>query len=148
MPSVPGLRSAYDKVGRLVYFGRMLDKIRLHAAGKLPSDYQPNLGSAMPAGFDGRCCRFLRVNYDDLKARTLAGGTDDEILRWAEQIGGVRTDEECEVWNAFMTKRGWRDARTALLRQQVVEYGLSGKPVETTFDLFDFDEGRGARTQF
>ncbi len=35
MPSVPGLRSPYAKVGRLVYFGRMLDKIRLHAAGRL-----------------------------------------------------------------------------------------------------------------
>ena len=47
---VPGLRSPYLKVGRLVYFGRMLDKIRLHAAGKLPeADYGANLGK----GFDG-----------------------------------------------------------------------------------------------
>jgi hypothetical protein len=44
MPYVPGLRSPYDKVGRLVYFGCMLDKIRLHAIGKLPPDYQSNLG--------------------------------------------------------------------------------------------------------
>ena len=35
MPNIPGLRSTYAKVGRLVYFGRMLDKIRLHAAGQL-----------------------------------------------------------------------------------------------------------------
>ena len=28
MPNIPGLRSCYDKVGRLIYFGRMLDKIR------------------------------------------------------------------------------------------------------------------------
>jgi len=35
---VPGLRSPSAKVGGLVYFGSMLDKIRLHAAGKLPSD--------------------------------------------------------------------------------------------------------------
>ena len=39
MPNIPGLRSCYDKVGRLIYFGRMLDKIRLHAAGQLPPDY-------------------------------------------------------------------------------------------------------------
>jgi len=40
MSHVPGLRSPYVKVGRLVYFGRMLDKIRLHAAGRLPvADY-------------------------------------------------------------------------------------------------------------
>src|SRR5512142_746966 len=55
MPHVPGLRSCYAKVGRLVYFGRMLDKIRVQAAGRLPAEYQPNLG----AGFDRRCCGFL-----------------------------------------------------------------------------------------
>ena len=37
MPHVPGLRSVYAKVGRPVYFGRMLDKIRLHAEGRLPA---------------------------------------------------------------------------------------------------------------
>ncbi len=46
MPNVPGLRSCYDKVGRLIYFGRMLDKIRLHAAGQLPPAYDENLGDA------------------------------------------------------------------------------------------------------
>src|SRR5688572_6134665 len=44
MPHVPGLRSCYAKVGRLVYFGRMLDKLRLHAAGQLPAEYVNNLG--------------------------------------------------------------------------------------------------------
>ena len=34
---IPGLRSPYDTVGGIVQFGRMLDKIRLHAAGKLPA---------------------------------------------------------------------------------------------------------------
>jgi gluconokinase len=31
---IPGLRSPFDQVKGLVYFGRMLDKIRLAAAGK------------------------------------------------------------------------------------------------------------------
>ena len=44
MPHVPGLHSCYAKVGRLVYFGRMLDKIRLYAAGQLPAEYVANLG--------------------------------------------------------------------------------------------------------
>ena len=51
--NVPGLRSAYDQVGGIVHFGRMLDKIRLHAAGKLPADYRENLG----IGFDGAVCK-------------------------------------------------------------------------------------------
>jgi hypothetical protein len=46
MLQVPGLSSSYDKVGSLVYFGRMLDKNRLHAISKLPAEYQTNLGDA------------------------------------------------------------------------------------------------------
>jgi gluconokinase len=139
MAHVPDLRSPYIKVGRLVYFGRMLDKIRLHAAGRLPvADYAPNLGK----GFDGRCCKFLRVNYDELKARTLAGGTDEEILTWAHERGGARTDEECEIWNGFMTKRGWRDVGAEILAKRVKESALEAAPIMTMFDYLDFDEGR------
>jgi len=140
MPNVPGLRSPYVKVGRLVYFGRMLDKIRLHARGALPAaDYAANLGK----GFDGRCCSFLRVGYDELKARVLAGGASDEqLLAWALEKGGARTDEECEIWNGFMMKRGWRDAGAEILAKRIAESHLEGKPVMTMFDYLDFDEDR------
>jgi gluconokinase len=140
MPNVPGLRSPYHKVGRLVYFGRMLDKIRLHAAGKLPeADYVANLGK----GFDGRCCNFLRVQYDELKARVLKGDlSDEQLLAWADERGGKRTDEECEVWSGFMAKRGWRDAGADVLTRRIKESSLEAKPVLTMFDYLDFDEGR------
>ena len=143
MSPVPGLRSPYDKVGRLVYFGRMLDKIRLHAAGRLPADYIPNLGDTKPGMFDARCCAFLRVRYDDLKARVLAGAvTDEQLLAWCFACGDARTDEECYVWNCFMMKRGWRDDARPRLQQRIAEYGLAGKPIETFFDFLDYDEGR------
>jgi len=142
MPHVPGLRSPYSKVGRLVYFGRLLDKIRLHAAGKLPAEYHDNLGEPRPPLFDARCCRFLGIPYATLSARVLAGGTDDELLAWAEQSGTAHTDDDCNVWNRFMTKIGWRDDRSELLRQRIAEFGLTGKPIETFFDLLDFDERR------
>jgi gluconokinase len=142
MPSVPGLRSPYVKVGRLVYFGRMLDKIRLHAAGKLPAEYQANLGDTRPNLFDARSCRFLGVSYADLAARTLQSGTDEELLAWCHARGTPRTDDECNAWNCFMMKIGWRDARSTVLQERIREYGLAGKPIETFFDLLDYDEGR------
>ena len=138
MPSVPGLRSCYDKTGRLVYFGRMLDKIRLQAAGRLPADYVGNLGK----GFDARCCSFLGVDYPTLKDRVLQGGTNEEILAWGHERGGPRTDDQCLLWNCFLMKRGWRDDVTATLRERIVQYGLVGKPIETFFDLNEYDEGR------
>jgi carbohydrate kinase (thermoresistant glucokinase family) len=142
MPHVPGLRSPYAQVGRLVYFGRILDKVRLHAAGQLPAEYVANLGDSQPGMFDTRCCRFLGVSHAELTARTLQGGSDAEILAWAHTRGTPRTDEECEVWNGFMIKRGWRDAATARLRQRIAECKLESKPIQTFFDFIDFDEGR------
>lgn len=138
MAYTPGLRSCYDKTGGLVYFGRMLDKIRLHAAGKLPADYHGNFG----IGFDGRTCAFLRITHAEIKERTLAGGADEEILAWALAKGGARTEDERTIWSRFMMKIGWRDDRTPVLQQRIVEYGLVGKPIETFFDLNEYDEGR------
>ncbi len=142
MPHVPGLRSVYAKVGRLVYFGRMLDKIRLHAAGRLPADYVANLGDAQQLVLDGRCCRFLGIRYADLRARTLAGGTDDELLAWAHAHVTPRTDEECHLWNRFLLKLGWRDERSHVLPDRIRASGLEGKPIETIIDHIEFDEGR------
>lgn len=143
MPYVPGLRSSYALTGGVVYFGRMLDKIRLHAAGRLPADYHANLGS----GFDGRTCLFLGIEYAALRTRTLAGGSDEEILAWCHTQGGPRTDADKEIWNRFMMKIGWRDDRTPVLHRRIVEFGLGGNPIETIFDLNDFDEGRDPVTR-
>ncbi len=140
MSIVPGLRSPYTKTDRIVYFARMLDKIRLHAAGTLPApEYTENLGK----GFDARCCSFLGIDYDELKTRVLAGGSSDaELLAWGEERGGRRSDEECDIWNNFMMKRGWRDAVVDVLAKRIRESGLEGKSVLTMFDYIDLDEGR------
>jgi gluconokinase len=142
MPHVPGLRSIYAKVGRLIYFGRMLDKIRLHAAGQLPADYVCNLGDGKFFLLDGRCCRFLGVPYSELRERTLAGGTDEEILAWAHARGTPRTDEECHMWNRFILKLGWRDERSAALAERLRDPRFHGKLIETLADHLEYDEGR------
>ena len=80
---VPGLRSPRDEVKGLVYFGRMVDKIRLEHAGKLPKDYHENMGK----GFDGSCCEFLGVGYERLRERVRQGGSDEELLAWCGDQG-------------------------------------------------------------
>ena len=140
--NVPNLRSCHDTVGGIVYLGRMLDKIRLHAQDKLPADYHANLGK----GFDGRCCSFLQVAYDDVVARVTQGGTDDELLQWCFQKGRKPTDEEIEIWNHFMRKSGWRDGGSERLAQRLKESGLTHRTdIQTFFDYIDADEGRPPR---
>src|SRR5947207_16006697 len=109
---IPGLRTSYEEVAGIVFFGRMLDKIRLHAQGRLPADYNRGFG------FDERTCRFLKIDYERLVSRVLEGGTDEEILEWCHEHGHRPSEEEIFVWNAFMTKRGWRVVIAPLLAEQ------------------------------
>jgi len=139
---IPGLRSPSEQVGGIVYFGRMLDKIRLNAEGKLPADWQAARGMAYPTSFDARCCRFLKIDYAALEAETLKGGSDEALLAWAFAKGVRPSEEEIEIWNAFLSKRGWRDAATQRLHERLAEIGLPPGTVETMFEFIDLDEGR------
>jgi hypothetical protein len=59
--------SDYLETSGIVFFARMLDKIRLNARGLLPDGY--NLGFSDPTCFDARFCRFWDIDYDQLAAR-------------------------------------------------------------------------------
>jgi hypothetical protein len=142
---IPDLRSPYEMVGGIVYFGRMLDKIRLNAAGALPSTYQSLLGSSNPGSFDGYCCRFLQIEFTALTSQTLQGGTDESLFQWACQTGRQPSERDAEIWNAFMEKRGWRDLKSQRLREQILAERITGRVVSTFFDFMDADEGRPPR---
>jgi hypothetical protein len=136
---IPGLRPSFEKVGGIVYFGRMLDKIRLQAVGKLPEGY--NLGTRVWTWFDARCTRFLAVNYEALAERVLQGGTDEEILAWCFEHGRKPGNEEIEIWNEFMTKRGWRDSSSAALAEAKRKRGLAARDdIQTAFEFHLADE--------
>lgn len=139
---IPGLRSPSEMVGGIVYFGRMLDKIRLHAEAKLPEEWATMVGDSHTGSFDSRCCHFLRVDYADLTAVCLKGGGDEEILEWAFSNGRKPDAEEIEVWNGFMMKRGWRDSASQRVKERLKEIGLEPGTVETMFEFIDLDEGR------
>ena len=140
---IPNLRSPYDPVGGIVHFGRMLDKIRLDAEGKLPPIWAAVRGIA--GGFDQRCCSFLKVDYAAVEKRMSEGGTDQEILEWAFTEGRKPTGEEIEVWNGFMMKLGWRDATAERVRIRLAESGFPEGAALTMFDFIDLDEGRPLR---
>lgn len=117
----------------------MIDKIRVHAEGKLPADYQPNLGS----GFDLNCLTFLHVHYPQLVEQVRQGGSDEDILQWCFQKGREPSPAEIHVWNEFMRKRGWNDEITEFLIRRKKEAGMAGRSeIETMFEFIDVDEAR------
>src|SRR6185295_6658000 len=109
------------------------------AAGKLPAGWQAMRGTPTKGTLDARCCSFLHLDYAALEAETLKGGSDEDLLAWAYAHGRKPTDEEIEVWNAFMLKRGWRDAGTQRKNERLAEIGLPPDTVETMFEYIDID---------
>ncbi len=137
MNTVP--RSARDETAGMMYFARMLDKIRLHDANALRADLHANLG----LGADSWCTGFLRVSYTDLRERTLEGGTDEEILQWCFQKGRCLDKTDLFIWNQAISKLGWRDRATPFLEKFKAESGLAHRnDLVTMADYFDVDEGR------
>lgn len=123
----------------LVYFPRMLDKIRLKAADALPEAYHANLGKAM----DGWTCSFLKVDYKAVVAQVAKGLTDEEVLAWCYEHGRRPDCFDADMFNEFMLKKGFRDELTERLAWRKDESEISGRDdIETFFDYIDFDEGR------
>lgn len=133
--------SPKETTGGMMYFPRMLDKIRLHARGELTPDYHDSFGK--PQSGDGMCCNFLRVDHAALRERVLAGGSDDEILEWCYTTGRRLDERDLMVWNGFFAKFGWNDFATPFLEHAKQQAGLSEREdILTIPDLIDVDEKR------
>jgi gluconokinase len=145
-PLLEGVRSPYETVGGLVHFGRMIDKIKLHARGKLPESHVAALGGAADSGhYDARVCRFLGIPYERIADEAKRGGSDGELFALACREGRTPTEEEIEMFNGFLSKLCWRDAKADRLAFRLNESGLPPRAALTMFDYIDIDEGRPHR---
>ena len=135
----PDLRSPYEKTCGLVYFGRMLDKIRSLARGELPPEYIEDFEK----DFDQKCAMFLGVTYELLVSYVNEGLTDEAILQSCFGMGHRRCEGEIHMWNEFMRKRGWNDELTGTLQDQKKKRAmLSRSEIQTMFQFIDADSGR------
>ena len=132
-------RSPFDTLGGLLYFPRMLDKIRLKQRGELAEVYFPLLGK----GFDGRLSLYFGLEYEAFVERVNAGATDEEILEWTRREGISLNDVHVLIWNGFSIKRGWDDDGTPTLEAFKKELGIEGRDdVRSFFEFIEVEEGR------
>jgi hypothetical protein len=138
-PRSSALRSPYDKTCGLVYFGRMLDKIRSLARGELPPEYMENFEK----DFDQKCAMFLGVNFELLVNYVNEGLTDQAILQSCFGMGHRPSEGEIHMWNEFMRKRGWNDELSGTLENEKKKRAmLSRSEIQTMFQFIDADSGR------
>jgi hypothetical protein len=74
-------RSPRELMDGWPHLPRYIDKIRLHLAGKLHADYQPNLGK----GFDEGWCKAAGVTHEQMVDLVKKSVTDGEICDWVRR---------------------------------------------------------------
>ena len=137
--ALPHLRLPTVQVAGLVHFPRMIDKIRLSQAGKLPEDYV--LGNGDGTCLDGRICRFFKVEFEALRTFVETGASDDAILAWFEAAATDFTPERILIISQFISKRGFRDESSASLVARKKEAGFGDRPdILTWMDLIAAEE--------
>jgi hypothetical protein len=141
-PRMVKLRSPREALGGYIILPRLIDKVRLHAQGKLPPEYVENL---LKPGLtlDGRFLTFTGSDAEGLRKAILSAKTDEEVLAWVEHNARPRSFEEKQRWaEEIDTYRP--DPIMANRRKEV--YSVLASKIDVTavsiLDLIDMDEGQ------
>jgi len=123
-----------------MHLPRYIDKIRLHLAGKLHPDYQPNFGK----GFDGRWLEVAGVTHERMIEVVKNTITDGEICDWVRQ-NVKKSDAEKRAHAEGMANYPKADdaAGQERLKQRKAAAGLAHRDDLKGFvDFIDADEKR------
>jgi uncharacterized protein YbaA (DUF1428 family) len=132
-------RSPREMMSGWVYLPRFVDKIRLHLAGRLHSDYQENFTK----GFDGAWLKAAGVQADVFIEVVKNSITDGEVTDWVAK-NVKKTDSEKAAFNNFILNRGQdEDAIKERLKMRKEQAGLAHRDdIKTFVDFIDADEKR------
>jgi len=122
-----------------VYLPRFIDKIRLHLAGKLHSDYQENFTK----GFDAKWLEAAGISADQIINVVKNSITDGQVTDWV-RVNVKKSDAEKAAHRNFVFNRGTEGGEvTERLNMRKRESGLSDRDdIKTFVDYIDADEKR------
>src|SRR3954466_14516959 len=133
-------RSPRETMAGWSYLPRFVDKIRLHLAGKLPPDYQPNFCK----GFDGAWLEVAGVKPEEMIEVVRRSITDGEVCDWVWK--NVRKPESVKAAHRekLLKHPPKDDAESqARLKMRKEQAGLSHRDdIQTFVDYIDADEKR------
>ena len=119
---------------------RYIDKIRLHLAGKLHSDYQQNFGE----GFDGAWLKAAELTHEQFIEVVKNTVTDGQVSDWV-RANVKKSDADKQAHAAGMLNYPKPDDQTMQdrLKQRKETAGLSHRDdIKTFVDFIDADEKR------
>ena len=133
-------RSCRESMDGWIHLPRYVDKIRLHLAGKLHADYQPNFGK----GFDGRWLAAAGLTHEQFIEVVKNTVTDGEVCDWV-RANVKKTDAEKRAHAEGMANYP-KPGDTAMedrLKQRKEAAGLAHRDDLKNFvDFLDADEKR------
>jgi rhodanese-related sulfurtransferase len=135
-------RSPFDKIAGIYHLARLIDKVRLYPAGKLPGY------NYLTIGFDKMLLEFLCVDPYAFEKAVQAAQTDDEVLSWLKNKLGPSfpTSHAISDFNDRISRRRPDNAdKQAKFSDTVAKYPPTCRRPETYFDLIDLEEGRVER---
>ncbi len=136
------IRSPRETLGGYVILPRLIDKVRLHARGKLPPEYHPQLLAPEPA-LDGRFLAFTGLNAEALRAAILSSPDDTAVLAWAERHAKPCTEGEKRAWaEAIDAYRPDAERAARRARHYPAVAARFDVGAMSVFDVIDLDEGR------
>lgn len=134
-------RSPRETMCGWMHLPRYIDKIRLHLAGRLHPDYQPNLGK----GFDGSWLKAAGLTHEQMVEVVRGTVTDGQVADWV-RANVRRTEAEKRAHAEGMLNYPKPDdvAVQDRLRQRKEAAGLAGRDdIRNFVDFIDADEKRG-----
>jgi Domain of unknown function (DUF5069) len=122
------------------YLPRYIDKIRLHLAGKLHSDYTENLGKA----FDSFWLKAAGVTHEQMIEVVKNSITDGQVYDWVRQNVKKTQAEKDAHWQNVLSRPKPDDAEAlARLKMRKEQCGGAHRDdVKTFVDVIDLDEQR------
>jgi hypothetical protein len=123
-----------------MHLPRFIDKIRLHLAGKLHEDYQPNFGK----GFDGTWLEMAGVNAQQFIEVVKSSVTDGEVCDWV--LKNVKKDDSVKAAHRerMLNYPKKDDAEMqARLKMRKEQAGVAHRDdIQLFVDIIDVDEKR------
>lgn len=123
-----------------MHLPRYIDKIRLHLAGRLHSDYQPNFGE----GFDGKWLKAAGVTHQQMLEVVKNSITDGEVCDWVSRnVKKSDADKRAHAESMLNYPRPDDPAMQDRLKMRKQNAGLVHRDdIKTFVDFIDADEKR------
>lgn len=122
------------------YLPRYIDKIRLHLAGKLHSDYTENYSK----GFDGLWLKYAGVMHAQMEEVVKNSVTDGQVCDWVRKNVKKSAAEQEAHWQDMYHRPKPGDAEAAArLKLRKEQSGIVHREdIKTFVDYIDADEKR------